>query len=152
MVRSNEQYLSNSLTYVYKPEIGQRIKYTANTGTTTLITANSNLDGTGTLYTALTAGNSSTNGTLIKTITIKGTKTTTRGMVRLYLKNSGLGSTSIITEIEIPAVVQVGIQETYEIGYEVDFMITKQWLLQASIQNGSEDMVIITQGLDITFP
>ncbi len=68
---TNGRYLSNSLTYVYRPEIGQRTKYTANTGTTIMSTANSNLDGTGTLYTDLTAG-SSAYGTLIKTIRVKG--------------------------------------------------------------------------------
>ncbi len=149
MVRTNEEYLSNSLTYVYKPEIGQRVEYTANTGTTIMTAGNSNMNGTGTLYNVIASG-SSGYGTLIKTITLKGTKTTTRGMVRLYLHDGS--TTSIIAEIEIPAISQDGIQRTYEISYEVDFMLTDNWSMQASIENGSEDMVVIAQGLNVTFP
>ena len=57
-------------------------QYTANTGKVLISTANSNLDGTGTLGTVLTAAS---NGTLIKAITVKAQVNTTEGMVRLFL-------------------------------------------------------------------
>ena len=47
MVRTNEEYLNNSLTYVYQSEISERVYYTANTAIVSSSAANSNLDGTG---------------------------------------------------------------------------------------------------------
>lgn len=74
-------------------------QYTANTGIVTISTANSALDGTGTLGLVLTA---SGYGTLIKTITVKSRQTTTtQGMVRIFLFDGA--NYRIIQEIEIPA-------------------------------------------------
>jgi hypothetical protein len=50
-------------------------QYTANTGMVKISTANSNLDGSGTLGTVLTGAS---NGTLIKTVTVKATSNTVR--------------------------------------------------------------------------
>ena len=147
----HQGYFSNSLTYVYKSEIGQRTKYAALTGTTVMSTANSNLTGSGTLYTVLTAG--ATNGTRIKTITIKGATTLTRGMVRLYIVDTaGNPNTDIVAEIEIPAVSQNGIQGSFAISLEVDFFLEYNYTLKASIENGSEDTVVIAEGVDMSYP
>lgn len=148
MVPSNDEYLSNSLTYVYKPQIGQRTKYTANTGTIVTNTANSNLDGTGTLYTVMQSGTA--NGTLIKTITLKAQGTTTRGMIRLYVED-GSGNIDIIAEVEVPAVSQASGQQTWAISMEVDYMLKYQYYLKASTQNTLK-VTVVAEGLDITFP
>ena len=63
--------------------MAEETQYVANTGMQTISTANSNLDGTGTLSSAILTG--SANGTLIKTVTVKAQVTTTQGMVRLYI-------------------------------------------------------------------
>ena len=143
----NKEYVSNSLEYVYKPMIGQRTKWTAQTASAEMSTANSNLNGSGTLYTLLTGG---TRGTYIKTITVKAIKLVTRGMVRIYV-DSGL-PTDIISEIEIPPRSVDPSQETFAISIEVDFMLEQDWILKASIENGSENTMIFAEGLDISYP
>lgn len=147
MVRSNEEYLSNSLEYVYKSEIGQRIKYTANTGVAIMTTANANLDGTGTISRVLTSAGA--NGTIVKTITLKGVVSVTRGMVRLYINPTS--TPWLISEIEIPAVAQDAIQKTFALSLEVDFLLENGWSLEASTQN-AESMTVTAEGLDISFP
>lgn len=147
----NSLYLSNSLQYVYKSQIGERAKYTANTGMAEMSVANSNLDGSGTLYTVLQSN--SLNGTLIETITLKGLKSMTRGMVRLYIEtNDATPLIDIVSEIEIPAISQNSIQESFAISIAVDFMLQYQYKLRASMQNGSENMVVIAEGLGISYP
>lgn len=54
----------------------------SNLGIVAISTANTNLDGTGTIGTVLTAGS---NGTRVDRVTIKATVTTTAGMVRLFI-------------------------------------------------------------------
>lgn len=147
MITSNEEYLSNSLEYVYKPEVGQRIKYTANTGTVVATAANANLDGTGTLYTVLQSNLA--NGTLIKTITLKAQVSTTRGMVRLYTDDGT--NLNIIAEVEVPACSATAIKTSFAICIEVDFMLKYLSYLKASIQN-AEALTITAEGLDISFP
>jgi hypothetical protein len=148
MVRTNEEYLSNSLTYVYQPEIGQRTKYTTQTGQGVVSTANANLDGTGTLATVVQAA--STNGALIKTITLKARVTTTRGMVRLYIED-GAANKDIIAEIEIPACNQVTTQESFAISMNVDYMLKYQYYLKASTEN-AQRVVVTAETLDLSFP
>lgn len=149
MVVSNDQYLSNSLEYVYKPEIGQRTKFTANTGSYTMTTGNSNLDGsTGTFYTILSC--SSTNGTKIKTITIKAATTLTKGMVRLFI-NDNATVPFLISEIEIPARSQETIQESFAISLDVDFILKNGWDLNATTEN-TESIVVWAEGLDLSYP
>lgn len=147
MVTSNDQYLSNSLEYVYQSEIGQRTKYTANTGTVLMTAANSNLDGTGTLYTVL-AG--SDNGTLVKNLTIKGAALLSKGMVRFYIEKFG-GTTALISEIEIPSRDLSAIQQSFAVSIDVDFFLQNRDTLKASTEN-AEAIVITAEGLDITYP
>lgn len=136
--------LSNSLTYVFKSQIGQRAKYTANTGVGIVSTANANLDGTGTLVTLLTPG---IKGTIIKKIIIKATGNTTRGMIRFFKVESA--SNRLLTEIEIPAKVATSKDQSFTAVIEADFFI--QGLLKASTEN-AESFIITVEGLDIAFP
>ena len=59
-------------------------KYTANTGMVTISTANSNLDGSGTLGTVITA-DANKNGLLIKTIKVKAIGNPGEGVIRFFL-------------------------------------------------------------------
>ncbi|HYG53370.1 MAG TPA: hypothetical protein VD905_20875 [Flavobacteriales bacterium] len=141
-------YYSNELAYVWQNEIGQRVNYTDNTGMVLISTANTNLDGTGTLGTVLTAASS---GTLIRTITIKAIGTTTKGMVRLYIEDSGGTNTDIVAEIEIPAVIPSGTRQAFSTVLEVDYVLENTYKLRVSTQN-AESFVVIAEGLNIAFP
>lgn len=68
--------IAEGLNWTYYPTMvrSESTNYTANTGMQTVSTANSNLDGTGTLSSAIVTGAS--NGTVIKSITIKAQVTT----------------------------------------------------------------------------
>lgn len=68
---------------------------------TTIDTANSNLDGTGTMSEVLVGAN---DGTCIKSVTIKATSSTSQGMVRLFIDISG--TKTLWREIMVPAVTQ----------------------------------------------
>ncbi|MCA0429267.1 MAG: hypothetical protein LCH32_02065 [Bacteroidetes bacterium] len=121
-------------------------QYTANTGVVTLSTANSNLDGTGTLGLLLTA---SAYGTLIKTITVKAQQTTTtQGMVRIFIYNGS--SYYIVQEIEIPANTNAATTQTFEFTWNCDIKLKADWKLYASTQN-SESFNVIAQGLNWTY-
>ena len=144
-----EQYISNSLEKVFEPAVAQRVKYTANEGMVVISTANTNLNGTGTIGTVFTSGVA--NGTLIKTITIKATGNTTRGMVRLFLSDSGPTFTDCIAEIPIPETTISSVDKAFSIMLEVDFMLLNQWVLGVSTEK-AESFVVIAECLDTAFP
>jgi len=123
--------------------MAEETQYVANTGMQTISTANSNLDGTGTLSSAILTG--SANGTLIKTVTVKAQVTTTQGMVRLYIYD-GI-NTKLISEIEIPAVIKSAEDSAFEIKIPVDYALKSGWSLKASTQN-AETFNVIAEGLD----
>lgn len=117
-------------------------QYTANTGKVLISTANSNLDGTGTLGTVLTAAS---NGTLIKAITVKAQVNTTEGMVRLFLFDGT--NTRLIQEISIPTVTKSATTPAFEYKWDCSIPLKSGWILKASTQN-SESFNIIAEGLD----
>jgi len=124
-------------------------KYTANTGMVTISTANSNLDGTGTLGTVLTATSSPTaDGTLIKSVTIKSQGTVTRGMIRLFIYDGAI-NTKLLREITVSPVIQSGTATSFykKIDFDGDgFMLKSGWVLKASTQN-AETFNVIAEGL-----
>lgn len=126
--------------------INERAKYTANTGTVLISTANSNLDGTGTLGTLLTAAD---NGTLIKTITINAIGNTTQGMVRLFVYD-GSSVTNLIEEFEIPPSIGSGTYPAYSISYDVNYNLKRDYVLKVSTQN-AESFTVIAEGLNWTY-
>jgi hypothetical protein len=123
--------------------MAEETQYTANTGMQTISTANSNLDGSGTLSSAIITGAS--NGTLIKTVTIKSIQNTTHGMVRLFIYDGS--NTKLAAEIEIPAVTKSATDSAFEITIPVDFALKSGWSLKASTQN-AESFNVIAEGLD----
>ncbi len=118
-------------------------QYTANTGMQTISTANSNLDGTGTLSSAIITGAS--NGTLIKTISIKARVNTTQGMVRLFIYDGS--NTKLLTEIEIPAIVKAATDPAFETTVAINYSLKSGWSLKASTQN-AETFNVIAEAQD----
>lgn len=122
--------------------INERVKYTANTSTVVISTANSNLDGTGTLGTVLTAAS---NGTLIQRVTIKATGNTTRGMVRLFIYDGA--NNRLIEEVRVPTVTKSGIDHSFIAVVNLNYNLKTGYLLKASTEN-AESFSIIAEGLD----
>jgi hypothetical protein len=121
-------------------------QYTANTGCVTISTANTNLDGTGTLGTVLTASSAAGMlGCLIKTITIKAQGNTTQGMIRIFV--SGGGATELISEVPVPAITKSGTDISYEAHIKIDYAIKAGYILKAATQN-AETFNVIAEGLD----
>jgi hypothetical protein len=131
-------------------------QFVANTGINGVSTANTNLDGTGTIATILTAGSSSTyKGCLIENVTITATafatgSTTTPGMVRLFIYD-GSSVTRLLTEVEIPAVTQSGTQPTFSRKIPLNFYLQAGWSLKASTEKG-DTFAIAAEGKDWKYP
>lgn len=117
-------------------------QYTMNTGMVRISTANSNLDGTGTLGTVLTAA---VNGTFIKTVTIKAQTNTTQGMVRLFIYDGT--NTKLISEIEIPAVTKSTTVPSFEKQITVNITLKSGYILKASTEK-PETFIVIAEGQD----
>lgn len=117
-------------------------RYTAITGITQVVTANSNLDGTGATYPIITGGN---DGTLIKSVIIKSIDNTTPGMIRLFV--TGGGNTRLLTEIEVPAITYSGINPTFEITLKLNFTLQSGYVLKASTQSTGA-FNVIAEGLE----
>ncbi|MCB9064103.1 MAG: hypothetical protein H6551_03055 [Chitinophagales bacterium] len=120
------------------------IFYTANTGVALIDTANSNLDGSGTIVDVITGAS---NGTYIKSITIKAAGSTSEGMVRLYIRPSGGGTDLLFREIYIPATTQTGVVPAFATMIQASFSIDSGDVVSASTQN-SDAFVITADGLD----
>lgn len=120
----------------------------AQNGMVTISTANSNLDGTGTLGTVLTG---SDNGTRIDRIYIKAIGDVTQGMVRLFL-DTGSGI-RLIREIPISTVDQRGVTQAFSfiVRYPTGLNLPSGWILKASTQN-AESFNIIAEGTSWDYP
>ena len=117
-------------------------QYTANTGMVQISTANTNLDGTGTLGTVLTAAS---NGTLIKSINIKSTGTTTLGMIRLFVYDGT--NTRLLQEFQVPPNTPSATSPAFEYNWACDIKLEASWVLKASTQN-AETFNVVAEGLD----
>lgn len=140
-------YLTGEALVKTETNINEKVKYTANTGTGLLSTANPNLDGSGTIVSLLIAGG---NGTLINEITIKALGNTTRGMVRFFIGDSET-FTRIIDEVDIPARVQYSTQDTFTICLETNWCLKAGYVLGASTEK-AESFAVTVQGLDYSYP
>lgn len=104
-------------------------QYTANTGMVIISSGNPLLNGGGALGTVLTGAS---NGTLIKTVSIKAQGTTTHGMVRLFIYDGT--NTKLISEVEIPAVTRTVTDPAFEISIPMDYSLKSGWSLKASTE------------------
>lgn len=115
--------------------LNERVKYSATTAIAEISTANSNLDGTGTLADLVTAGN----GTIVKRIIIKAQGTTTEGMVRIFFKAGA--TTWLLCEIEIPAVVQSSRDQTLIAVIDEPFYLKASYTLRVSTEKAETFIV-----------
>lgn len=124
-------------------------QYTANTGMVKMSTGNSNLDGvlaSGTYYDVITGAS---NGTLIKTVSIKATGATAQGMVRLFVY-SGSGNARLIKEIDVPTITPTANNPAFETTIHLDFKLASGYILKATTQN-SNNFNVIAEGLNISY-
>jgi hypothetical protein len=122
--------------------MAEETQYTANTGFVTITTANTNLDGSGTLGTVLTAGS---NGTLIKTITVTSNESCSMGMIRLFIYDGS--NNRLFKEIEVIATDASNINPRFEVHIPMDFTLKAGYVLKASTEIG-ESFNVIAEGLD----
>ena len=128
---------------------------TANTGISQIRVGNTNLDGSGTLVTAITA-TASANGTTIKAIRIKAIEPIVKGMIRLFITSGG---TSVLyKELPIPTTPQTQNTPTpylvlpmYEYKIEGELKLQAGDSLSVSSQNTALINVIV-DGLDWVYP
>jgi hypothetical protein len=126
--------------------INERAQYTAKTGLVTINTANSNLNGSGTLGTVLTA---SANGTFIKTIIIKANAETDQGIVRLFI-DDGAGNINLISEYLINPTKRSGTYRSVSISTLLNFNLKAGQILKASTHY-SNTYTILAEGLDWSY-
>jgi hypothetical protein len=126
-------------------------KYTATTGTTLISAANSNIDGTGTLGTVLTAAADPSKGCKINSITIKATGNTSPGMVRLFMFD-GASKTKLFAEIEVPATIRSYAAKSFShtLFFENGFYIKRGFSIKASTEN-AESFVVSAEGDDFDY-
>ena len=127
--------------------MAEETQYTANTGLTSISTANSNLDGSGALSTVLTAG---ANGTLVKSVIIKAITNTSKGMVRLFVDDNTGGNVRLIREIPVPSITKSSVTRTFEVKVDLNMTLQSGFLVKASTQN-SDTFNLIAEGLDWSY-
>ncbi len=121
-------------------------QYTANTGLTQITTANASLTGSGTLNTTIwSVITGASNGTLVKSITVKSIATTAEGMVRIFLFDGA--NTRLLEEIHIPANVPSATNPAFEYTWNCDFKLKATNELRVTTQV-TNTFNIIADGLD----
>ncbi len=130
---------------------------TANLGIANIDSAVTSLTGTNAtpVYTAASSG---FNGSIIKSIRIKATGPVTKGMVRLFISNSGGSAISLLKEIPIPVTPILDATPTpmpalplYEMVLNGGLKLEPGYKLLAATQN-AQSFNIITEGLDWKYP
>jgi hypothetical protein len=120
------------------------------TGLSVVSVANPNLSGSGTIATAFTAPAS--NGTLVKTITIKALGSTSiNGMIRLFIADAGGTPWSLMREIQVPQTIQSAYQPSWKQAINLDFRLAPGYLLGVATQNG-ESFGITIEGESWSYP
>lgn len=138
-------------TYFTSAVRPESTRYTANTSTVVISTANSNRDGTGTLGTVITAGSSATyNGCRVEKLTVAALGTTTTGTVRLFLYDGS--NTRMIKEIFIPAVTVAATEPSFKTTIDLgNFNLQANWSIKACTQN-AESFAVTAETNDWNYP
>ncbi|MFH2140794.1 MAG: hypothetical protein ABIJ97_00120 [Bacteroidota bacterium] len=124
----------------------ERVKYTAVTEIVSISTANSNLDGSGTITDLITGGGS---GVLVKRLTVKAQGNTSQGMVRIFHKDSS--TTRLLREVEIPAITQSAEDRTLIAVIDELFYLRSSYKLRVSTEN-AETFIISAEGAQMSYP
>lgn len=125
-------------------------QWTAANGRNKMTTANSRLDGTGTLYSVFQAGTSATyKGASIRSITVKSDTNVTSGMVRIFLC-SDAETCYLLTEVNADTDTKSAIDEAFErtILFDDDFDLQADYIVKASTEVGSENFHVIVEATD----
>lgn len=114
--------------------------------TTRISAANTNRDGTGTVYVVLTGG---ANGTRVDRVQWKATGPTTAGVVRLYLKDTGTPSTRLLAEALVSALTPSATVKSAEGEFvrtdgQPLVLVPSGWTLLASTHNAESFDVVAT--------
>lgn len=118
--------------------INESVKYTANTVATAF-------DFGPTLINLLTGAS---NGTLIKTITIKAYETIIKGGMYFYIND---GSASRLVDVHTAMnQIQSATQDSYEVTFELDYYLKSGNVFQAYM-NTVQSYIITVQGLDMSY-
>ncbi len=119
--------------------MAEETQYTANGAIGLLSTANSNLDGSGTLVSLVTGAS---NGTLIKNIYIKLRVTSSQGMIRFFITDNS-GTTQLLTEIPVIPRTQASINKTFETTIPLNFCLQSGYVLKASTEVANSTVVFV---------
>lgn len=128
------------------PNFTSAVNAGGNLLTTRISAANTNRDGTGTVYVILTGG---ANGTRVDRVQWKATGTTTAGVVRLYLKDTGTPSTRLIAEALVSAITPSATIKSAEGEFvrtdgQPLVLVPSGWTLLASTHNAESFDVVAT--------
>lgn len=128
------------------PNFTSAVNAGGNLLTTRISAANTNRDGTGTVYVILTGGAS---GTRVDRVNWKATGTTTAGVVRLYLKDTGTPSTRLIGEALVSAITPSATVKSAEGEFvrtdgQPYILVPSGWTLLASTHNAETFDVVAT--------
>lgn len=126
----------------------------ANTGIATINAANPNLDGTGSITSIITGAS---NGTIVKSVTIKALQQVRTGMIRLFI-GPDTSHATLYKEIPVPTTPELEqtptpgpILQTFEIKLDGGLKLKPDHHLYASTQNAYA-FCIIAEGLDWEYP
>lgn len=122
-------------------------KYEMNTGVVNINTSNPNLDGTGAISTVITATSGSGRGTRVTGLTVKGTGSTTEGMVRIFISFSGGGASMLISEVPIQGMTQTAVESACRYFYNPSIYLNPGDSLNASTEN-AESFNLIAEATD----
>lgn len=123
---------------------------TANTGLGTATTANANTDGTGNIVTVFTGSAGTSNGSMIKSITIKALQSTNEGMVRIFISPNG-STFSLMKEINIPQTEQSGFEPSFKIVLTDNYILPPSFTLGVSTQL-TQKFAVTVEGSDWDYP
>jgi hypothetical protein len=107
-------------------------------------TSNTHLDGSGTINDLVTG---SSDGTVIKLVTIKGAQNLTQGMIRFFLYDGA--KYLLFTEVPIPANTPTGVVQSYMISLNFEMSLPSGYKLGVTSQN-AEKFVITAECVDWT--
>jgi hypothetical protein len=151
--------IANAVDWAYygssvRPESAN---YTAKTGMALIYQANSSLDGTGNMEIVITAssGNDASGrafkGLRIENISINALGSTSHGIVRLFI-HDGASATKLITEINVPAVTQSSVVQSFSAIVDLGkFELKAGYSIKASTEK-AESFAIVAEGLDWVYP
>lgn len=120
-------------------------QYSANLGMVQISTANGSRNGTGPMGTLITGAS---NGTLIKSLTIKAEGDTSQGMIRFFIDDGG-GTVTLYDEVYVPAHTASSLVGTFGITRYSGMTLKSGYILKVATEQ-AEVFNIFADGSDWT--